>query len=139
MSSSSESEDEVDLVDGSLVKEEKNVQKRKSPRVAAVAVSKKKATPAAVKRVVMKDQGSQTSPAFVKAAKSARKKSKVGANPEMEEFSRMAVTSAKKAVKQATKADENDFSNPTPAMLALMAKKAELTGSTKKRKKTKDA
>jgi len=79
------------------------------------------------KVVAMKDAGCQTSPAFVKAAKAARAaktKSKLATaeNPEMDQF-------AKKAVKAASKAilDENEssLSNPTPAMLALMAKKAE--------------
>ena len=77
-----------------------------------------------VRKVAMKDAGCQTSPAFVKAAKAAKRaKSKLATaeNPEMDQF-------AKKAVKAASKAiDENEscLSNPTPAMLALMAKKAE--------------
>merc|ERR1712029_692052 len=77
-----------------------------------------------VRKVATKDAGCQTSPAFVKAAKAAKRaKSKLATaeNPEMDQF-------AKKAIKAASKAiDENEscLSNPTPAMLALMAKKAE--------------
>lgn len=98
---------------------------------------KKKNTSA--KRAQMKDQGCQTSPGFVAAAKAARtkaKKAKPGENPEMEQFAKKAVSAAKKATakksispsnKKAKKESENngDLSNPTPAMLALMAKKAE--------------
>lgn len=101
----------------------------------------KKKNPA-VKRAIMKDQGCQTSPGFVAAAKAARQKSKrsktttTGENPEMDKFAKKAMSAAKKATaakksvspKKATKKEsENngDLSNPTPAMLALMAKKAE--------------
>ena len=89
-----------------------------------VAKKTKKSPLKKVRKVAMKDAGCQTSPAFVKAAKAAKRaKSKLATaeNPEMDQF-------AKKAVKAASKAiDENEscLSNPTPAMLALMAKKAE--------------
>ena len=94
-------------------------------QVTTPAAKKTKKSPLKkVSKVVMKDAGCQTSPAFVKAAKAAKRaKSKLATaeNPEMDQF-------AKKAVKAASKAiDENEscLSNPTPAMLALMAKKAE--------------
>merc|ERR1712226_144010 len=96
-------------------------------------------------KAVMKDQGCQTSPAFVKAADKAKKQRKAlsakassatANNPEMEEFAEMAINSAKKvsargkkkstaAASEAADASEveNNFGmeNPTPAMLALMA------------------
>jgi len=122
----------------------------------------KSKTPAAknavTNKVVMKDQGCQTSPAFVKAAKKQRKalSSKAtsaavaGANnPEMEEFAEMAINAAKKVSARGKKKSstasamaseaENNFGmeNPTPAMLALMAKKAE-ADSAKKSKATKN-
>jgi len=88
------------------------------------------------KKVLMKDQSCQTSPAFVKAAKkrkTAAKASKASANPEMEDFEKLAINSAKMATsKRATKSptakpkkalDDGD-DNPTPAMSALKAKKA---------------
>ena len=94
-------------------------------QVTTPAAKKTKKSPLKkVRKVAMKDAGCQTSPAFVKAAKAAKRaKSKLATaeNPEMDQF-------AKKAVKAASKAiDENEscLSNPTPAMLALMAKKAE--------------
>ena len=97
-----------------------------------------------------------------KAAKRTMRSKKIPENPEIEEFVAMAKKSAKKAVsendngskmvktpakkakspgkkarvsdKTAKTPPKNDsMSNPTPAMLALMAKKAE--NSTKKRKK----
>ena len=94
-------------------------------QVTTPAAKKTKKSPLKkVRKVATKDAGCQTSPAFVKAAKAAKRaKSKLATaeNPEMDQF-------AKKAVKAASKAiDENEscLSNPTPAMLALMAKKAE--------------
>ena len=79
------------------------------------------------KVVAMKDAGCQTSPAFVKAAKAARAaktKSKLATaeNPEMDQFAKKAVKAASKAILDE---HESSLSNPTPAMLALMAKKAE--------------
>ena len=131
----------------------------------------KSKTPAAKKsvtnKVVMKDQGCQTSPAFVKAADKAKKQRKAlsakasslatANNPEMEEFAEMAINSAKTAINSAKKVSsargkkkssmaseavaeaENNFGmeNPTPAMLALMAKKADADGA-KKSKATKN-
>ena len=118
-------------------------------------------------KVVMKDQGCQTSPAFVKAADKAKKQRKAlsakasslatANNPEMEEFAEMAINSAKTAINSAKKVSsargkkkssmaseavaeaENNFGmeNPTPAMLALMAKKADADGA-KKSKATKN-
>ena len=111
-------------------------------------------------KVVMKDQGCQTSPAFVKAADKAKKQRKAlsakasslatANNPEMEEFAEMAINSAKKVssargkkkssmASEAVAEAENNFGmeNPTPAMLALMAKKAEADGA-KKSKATKN-
>ena len=111
-------------------------------------------------KVVMKDQGCQTSPAFVKAADKAKKQRKAlsakasslatANNPEMEEFAEMAINSAKKVssargkknssmASEAVAEAENNFGmeNPTPAMLALMAKKAEVDGA-KKSKATKN-
>merc|ERR1719273_1649967 len=94
----------------------------------------------------MRDQGCQTSPGFVKAAKAARKKKTDPANAEMDEFVKKSVASAKKAVKKSQPAktslakkaksgnDEAALSNPTPAMLALMAKGAE-SGAKKQRTK----
>merc|ERR1712001_15294 len=78
-------------------------------------------------------------------------------NPEMEEFAEMAINSAKTAINSAKTVSsargkkkssmaseavaeaENNFGmeNPTPAMLALMAKKAEADGA-KKSKATKN-
>ena len=73
-------------------------------------------------QVAMKDAGCQTSPAFVKAAKAAKRaKSKLADNPEMDEFANKAM----KAAAKATDENESSLSNPTPAMLALMAKKAD--------------
>ena len=124
----------------------------------------KSKTPAAknavTNKVVMKDQGCQTSPAFVKAADKAKKQRKAlsakasslatANNPEMEEFAEMAINSAKKVssargkkkssmASEAVAEAENNFGmeNPTPAMLALMAKKAEADGA-KKSKATKN-
>merc|ERR1739838_512518 len=77
--------------DDSLV-QDKPVKKRKSP-------VKKAAKKTVVKKAAMKDQGCQTSPAFVKAAKAARRK-KVEPNVEMDEFVEKAVSTAKKAVKK---------------------------------------
>lgn len=94
-------------------------------------------------KVAMKDQGCQTSPAFVKAARAAKAKLRAR-NPEMDDFAKMAIKSAKTATKKgsggaAAAAEMEDtenlaLSNPTPAMMALMAKKAE-TDSAKKRKR----
>ena len=77
--------------------------------------------------------------------------SKVANNPEMEDFAKMAIDSAKKAsakksassprksggkVEQCkVKNDEASLENPTPAMLALLAKKAEAESAKKKTKK----
>ena len=85
--------------------------------------SPKKSPLKQVRKVAMKDQGCQTSPAFVKAAKAAKRagKSKLAENPEMEKFAKKAI----KAAEKATNENESSLSNPTPAMLALMAKKAE--------------
>merc|ERR1739838_608062 len=127
--------------DDSLV-QDKPVKKRKSPVKKAVKKTespvKKAAKKTVVKKAAMKDQGCQTSPAFVKAAKAARRK-KVEPNVEMDEFVEKAVSTAKKAVKKSPAAkrspkkspakkakDQNGngaaeaLSNPTPAMLALM-------------------
>jgi len=152
-----ENGDDSDM-DDSLV-QDKPVKKRKSP-VKKVAVKKTVA-----KKAVMKDQGCQTSPGFVKAVKAARrKKGEPEPNVEMDEFVEKAVSTAKKAVKKSPAAkrspkkslaaktspkkspakkakDQNGngaaaaLSNPTPAMLALMAKKAESNGAKKPRTK----
>ena len=123
----------------------------------ASAARKSKASPqkrsSKAKRatVLMKDAECQTSPAFVKAAKRQRKAlaSKAANNPEMEDFAKMAIDSAKKAKKPTTprksggkvekskvnSKDEASLENPTPAMLALLAKKAEAESAKKKTKK----
>jgi len=145
------------VTDDSFV-QDKSAKKRKSPAVkartkkAAISPIKSvKKTATVAKKVAMKDQGCQTSPGFVKAAKAARRK-KVEPNVEMDEFVEKAVSTAKKAVKKspakrspkkspAKKANNQNgngeaaLSNPTPAMLALMAKKAESNGAKKPRTK----
>ena len=96
------------------------------------------------KKVLMKDQSCQTSPAFVKAAKKRKtaaakaSSSKASANPEMEDFEKLAINSAKMATAKSPKAkpkkaldESNGVDNPTPAMSALKAKKA--TSKTPKR------
>ena len=115
-------------------------------------------------KAAMKDQGCQTSPGFVKAVKAARKKKPVQ-NVEMDEFVKESISAAKKAVKKtpvkktpvkktpakkspnktpAVKAKtENgngeaalsNLTNLTPAMLAVMAKKAENSSAKKPRTK----
>merc|ERR1712079_23340 len=127
--------------------QDKPVKKRKSP-----AVKKTVKKQVAAKKVAMKDQGCQTSPGFVKAAKAARRKNVKKVEPkvenvEMDEFVEKAVSAAKKAVKKSPKKspakkakDQNGngaaaISNPTPAMLALMAKKAENSAAKKPRNK----
>ena len=123
---------------------------------ASSAARKSKASPQKRSKkaaVLTKDAECQTSPAFVKAAKRQRRAlaSKVANNPEMEDFAKMAIDSAKKASAKKTassprksggkvekskvKNDEASLENPTPAMLALLAKKAEAESAKKKTKK----
>ena len=108
--------------------------------------------------------GCQTSPAFVKAAKAAKRAKK--ANPELEEFTEMAISSAKKAAtrqqrgtpKAAKKSPaaakrrsgstsrsrscggddgvDDVFANPTPAMKALLEKKAAKEAEKNNKRKT---
>merc|ERR1711935_1264523 len=110
-------------------------------------------------KAAMKDRGCQTSPGFVKAVKAARKKKPVQ-NVEMDEFVKESISAAKKAVKKtpakktpakkspnktpAVKAKTENGSgeaalsnlpNLTPAMLAVMAKKAESSSAKKPRTK----
>ena len=155
---------------------EKLVKKRKSPvagtskaappipkpRTKKAAMSPEKSakkTTVTKSKVNMKDQGCQTSPGFVKAAKAARKKKPVQ-NVEMDEFVKESISAAKKAVKKtpakktpakkspnkipAVKAKtENgngeaalsNLTNLTPAMLAVMAKKAENSAKKPRTKK----
>ena len=165
--------------DESFEIKEKSVKKRKSPvagssKAAAVSppVAKPRTKKAAMlpetsvkkttvtkSKAAMKDQGCQTSPGFVKAAKAARKKKPVQ-NVEMDEFVKESISAAKKAVKKtpakkapakkspiktpALKAKtENgngeaalsNLTNLTPAMLAVMAKKAESSSAKKPRTK----
>ena len=122
------------------------------PRTKKAAMSPEKSvkkTTVMKSKVNMKDQGCQTSPGFVKAVKAARKKKPLQ-NVEMDEFVKESISAAKKAVKKtpvkktpakkspnktpAVKAKtENgsgeaalsNLTNLTPAMLAVMAKKAE--------------
>ncbi len=118
-----------------------------SPKKKAAAVkSKTKA------KVIMKDTGSQTSPAFVKAAKAAAKSkaaklAKLATNPEIEGFAEKAKASAKKATtsrartgtpkKTNSTPETNGHSNPTPAMLALLKKRAENESAKKSSRKVK--
>ena len=153
---------------------EKSVKKRKSPvagtsktpvpkpRTKKAAMSPEKSvkkTTVTKSKALMKDQGCQTSPGFVKAVKAARKKKPVQ-NVEMDEFVKESISAAKKAVKKtpvkktpakkspnktpAVKAKtENgngeaalsNLTNLTPAMLAVMAKKAENSSAKKPRTK----
>ena len=154
---------------------EKLVKKRKSPvagtskappvpkpRTKKAAMSPEKSakkTTVTKSKVNMKDQGCQTSPGFVKAAKAARKKKPVQ-NVEMDEFVKESISAAKKAVKKtpakktAAKKSPNktpavkaktengngeaalsNLTNLTPAMLAVMAKKAENSSAKKPRTK----
>ena len=155
--SSSDDDDDDDSFEVSKPSPKKSKSKTPAKKLAGNSnLPAKKASIA--NKVVMKDQGCQTSPAFVKAAKKQRKalSSKatsaavVGANnPEMEEFAEMAINAAKKVSARGKKKSstasamaseaENNFGmeNPTPAMLALMAKKAEADGA-KKSKATKN-
>lgn len=94
-----------------------------------------------------KESGTQTSPAFVKAAKAAARSRKgASSNSEIEEFAKMAVSAAKKATsakrlaKESPKSEAEEassgLSNPTPAMAALLAKRAaDADKGTKRRKK----
>jgi len=131
------------------------VAKPRTKKVAAMSpeTSVKKTTVTKAK-VAMKDQECQTSPGFVKAVKAARKKKPVQ-NVEMDEFVKESISAAKKAVKKtpakkspkkspAKKAKtENgngeaalsNLTNLTPAMLAVMAKKAESSSAKKPRTK----
>ena len=132
------------------------------PRTKKAAMSPEKSvkkTTVTKSKVNMKDQGCQTSPGFVKAVKAARKKKPVQ-NVEMDEFVKESISAAKKAVKKtpakrtpakkspnktpAVKAKtENgngeaalsNLTNLTPAMLAVMAKKAENSSAKKPRTK----
>ena len=127
------------------------------PRTKKPAMSPEKSvkkTTVTKSKVNMKDQGCQTSPGFVKAVKAARKKKPVQ-NVEMDEFVKESISAAKKAVKKtpakkspkkspAKKAKtENgngeaalsNLTNLTPAMLAVMAKKAENSSAKKPRTK----
>ena len=117
------------------------------------SVKKTRVTKAKV--TIMKDQECQTSPGFVKAVKAARKKKPVLQNVEMDEFVKESISAAKKVVKKtpakkspkkspARKAKtENgngeaalsNLTNLTPAMLAVMAKKAESSSAKKPRTK----
>lgn len=114
-------------------------------KVKIVAKAKKVANKKAV--ITMLDAGCQTSPAFVKAAKAAvqakkRGRATAGINPELDEFCDKAVASAQKvnsATKRisprkrqiaatsssATNGTPDSFDNPTPAMQALLDKRAE--------------
>ena len=139
------SDDDDSIVDESFA-EDKPVMKKISRPAMSPIKDKLKFKKTATKKVAMRDQGCQTSPAFVKAAKASRKKKTDPANAEMDEFVKKSVASAKKAVKKSQSAktspakkaksgnDEAALSNPTPAMLALMAKKAE-SGAKKQRTK----
>ena len=128
----------------------KAVRKKSAPAKAkpkTTAAKKRSASIASV--VTSNDVGCQTSPAFVKAAKAA-KRAKASASSEMDEFVEKAVSSARKATAKARVAskspvarkkrnssskrrsaaasgeddDDDGLSNPTPAMKALMEKKA---------------
>ena len=144
------SSDSDSILDESFA-EDKPVKKKISRPAMSPIKDKIKFKKTAAKKVAMRDQGCQTSPDFVKAAKAARKKKTDPdpANAEMDEFVKKSIASAKKAVKKskspakkspAKKAKSGDddaaaaLSNPTPAMLALMAKKAE-SGAKKQRTK----
>ena len=168
-------EDTADSDTDESFAKEKSVKKRKSPvagtskatpvpkpRTKKAAMSPEKSvkkTTVTKSKVNMKDQGCQTSPGFVKAAKAARKKKPVQ-NVEMDEFVKESISAAKKAVKKtpvkktpakkspnktpAVKAKtENgngeaalsNLTNLTPAMLAVMAKKAENSSAKKPRTK----
>ena len=140
-SSSEDDEDSFQEASSAARKSKASPQKRSSREKRAV--------------VITKDAECQTSPAFVKAAKRQRKalasKASVANNPEMEDFAKMAIDSAKKASAKKTassprksggkvekskvKNDEASLENPTPAMLALLAKKAEAESAKKKTKK----
>ena len=153
---------------------EKSGKKRKSPvagtsktpvpkpRTKKAAMSPEqsvKKTTITKSKVNMKDQGCQTSPAFVKAVKAARKKKPVQ-NVEMDEFVKESISAAKKAVKKTpvkktpakkspqktpavkaktengnSEAALSNLTNLTPAMLAVMAKKAENSSAKKPRTK----
>ena len=95
---------------------------------------------------VKKSIGCQTSPAFVKRAKAAKKAAEEKVkNPEMDQFVSKAIKAAKaatrsspvvrKSSKKVAKEAENDISvsNPTPAMVALMKKRQESSKKTSKR------
>ena len=154
---SSDEDDDDDSFEVSKPSPKKSKSKTPAKKISVKSPAKKTIT----NKAVMKDQGCQTSPAFVKAADKAKKQRKAlsakassatANNPEMEEFAEMAINSAKKvsargkkkstaAASEAADASEveNNFGmeNPTPAMLALMAKKAE-ANSAKKSKATKN-
>jgi len=127
------------------------------PRTKKAAMSPEtsvKKTTVTKAKVAMKDQECQTSPGFVKAVKAARKKKPVQ-NVEMDEFVKESISAAKKAVKKtpakkspkkspAKKAKTesgngeaalSNLTNLTPAMLAVMAKKAESSSAKKPRTK----
>lgn len=128
--------------------------KKASPVKAAAKVTAKKAKNRALAAVTYKDSSSQTSPAFVRASRTAAKAAKAAqANPEMEAFVATAKAAAVKATKakvsspkqrkvwQVKRSDCNgsksspnqSLDNPTPAMLALMQKRAlAASGSGKK-------
>ena len=167
-------EDTADSDTDESFAKEKSVKKRKSPvagtsktpvpkpRTKKAAMSPEKSvkkTTVTKSKALMKDQGCQTSPGFVKAVKAARKKKPVQ-NVEMDEFVKESISAAKKAVKKtpvkktpakkspkktpAVKAKtENgngeaalsNLTNLTPAMLAVMAKKAENSSAKKPRTK----
>lgn len=157
ISSDEDYDDDDDSFEVSKPSPKKSKSKTPAKKISVKSPAKKTIT----NKAVMKDQGCQTSPAFVKAADKAKKQRKAlsakassatANNPEMEEFAEMAINSAKKvsargkkkstaAASEAADASEveNNFGmeNPTPAMLALMAKKAE-ANSAKKSKATKN-
>ena len=166
--SSSDDDDDDDDNSFEVSKPSPKKSKSKTPAKKLAGNSNLPAKKASIaNKVVMKDQGCQTSPAFVKAADKAKKQRKAlsakasslatANNPEMEEFAEMAINSAKTAINSAKKVSsargkkkssmaseavaeaENNFGmeNPTPAMLALMAKKADADGA-KKSKATKN-
>ena len=159
--SSSDDDDDDDDNSFEVSKPSPKKSKSKTPAKKLAGNSNLPAKKASIaNKVVMKDQGCQTSPAFVKAADKAKKQRKAlsakasslatANNLEMEEFAEMAINSAKKVssargkkkssmASEAVAEAENNFGmeNPTPAMLALMAKKADADGA-KKSKATKN-